>query len=59
MAEVLAKAVLLRGLPYQFDLIGGTGAEALVVDDTGRVLVSDGFTAFTGGVLPDPIPVPG
>jgi thiamine biosynthesis lipoprotein len=59
VAEVLAKAVLLRGLPYQFDLIGGTGAEALVVDDTGRVLVSDGFTAFTGGEVPGPIPVPG
>ena len=59
VAEVLAKAVLLRGLPHPFDLIGGTGAEALVVDDTGRVLVSDGFTAFTGGVLPGPIPVPG
>jgi hypothetical protein len=55
---VLAKAVLLRGLPYQFDLIGGTGAEALVVDDIGRVLVSAGFTAFTGGVVPEPIPVP-
>jgi thiamine biosynthesis lipoprotein len=57
VAEVLAKAVLLRGLPYQFDLIGGTGAQALVVDDTGRVLVSDGFSAFTGGVVPSPIPV--
>src|SRR5581483_11989433 len=58
VAEVLAKAVLLRGLPHQFDLIGGTGAEALVVDETGRVLVSDGFTAFTGGVTPSPVPVP-
>jgi hypothetical protein len=29
------------------------------VDDTGRVLVSDGFGAFTGGVTPTSIPVPG
>ncbi len=58
VAEVLAKAVLLRGLPYQFDLIGGTGAEALAVDDTGHVHLSSGLTAFTGGVSPQPIPVP-
>ena len=37
IAEVLAKAVLLRGSAHPFDLLGGTGAEALVVDDTGRV----------------------
>jgi FAD:protein FMN transferase len=58
VAEVLAKAVLLRGLPHQFDLIGGTGAEALVVDDTGHVHLSSGLAAFTGGVSPQSIPVP-
>jgi FAD:protein FMN transferase len=57
VAEVLAKAVLLRGLPHPFDLVGGTGAEALAVDTDGRVHVTPGLTAFTGGVLPTPIPI--
>ena len=57
VAEVLAKAVLLRGLPHPFDLVGGTGAEALAVDTEGRVHVTPGFTAFTGGVLPSSIPL--
>jgi FAD:protein FMN transferase len=57
VAEVLAKAVLLRGLPHPFDLVGGTGAEALAVDTGGRVHVTPGFTAFTGGVLPSSIPI--
>ena len=57
VAEVLAKAVLLRGLPHPFDLVGGTGAEALAVDTDGRVHVTPGFTAFTGGVLPSSIPI--
>jgi thiamine biosynthesis lipoprotein len=51
-AEVLAKAVLLRGSDHPFDILGGTGAEALAVTDDGRVLASPGFTAFTGGRLP-------
>jgi FAD:protein FMN transferase len=57
VAEVLAKAVLLRGLPHPFDLIGGTGAEALVVDVDGLVHVSPGLTAFTGGLVPTSIPI--
>jgi len=51
-AEILAKAVLLRGSAHPFDILGGTGAEALAVADDGRVLTSPGFTAFTGGRLP-------
>jgi hypothetical protein len=49
-SEILAKAVLLRGSRHPFDLIGGTAAVAITVDDLGRVQSSDGFTAFTGGV---------
>jgi thiamine biosynthesis lipoprotein len=51
-AEVLAKAVLLRGSAHPFDILGGTGAEALAVTEDGRVLTSCGFTAFTGGSQP-------
>jgi thiamine biosynthesis lipoprotein len=48
-AEVLAKAVLLRGSLHPFDLIEGSGAVALIVDDLGRVRASDGFAAFHRG----------
>lgn len=48
-AETLAKAVLLRGGPHPFDLIDGTGVEALIVDRDGNVACSPGFTRFTGG----------
>ncbi|MGE0879400.1 MAG: FAD:protein FMN transferase [Acidimicrobiia bacterium] len=46
VAEVLAKAVLLRGSAHPFDLIGGTGAAALVVGDDGRIQQSDQFDRF-------------
>ena len=45
-AEVLAKAVLLRGSAHPFDLIGGTGAAALIVGDDGRIQQSDQFDRF-------------
>jgi thiamine biosynthesis lipoprotein len=48
LAEVLATAVLLRRSAHPFDLLGGTGAQALVVDRDGRVERTDGFTAFVG-----------
>jgi len=48
-AEVLAKAVLLRGSQHPFDLIEGSGAVALIVDDLGRVRGSEGFQAFHSG----------
>jgi len=45
-AEVLAKAVLVRGSAHPFDLIEGTGAHALIVNERGVITVSDGFDAF-------------
>jgi hypothetical protein len=50
VAEVLAKAVLLAGSAHPFDLVGGTGAEALVVDDRGRITATDGFASYLDGV---------
>jgi len=53
MAEVLAKAELLRGSSRVFDLVGGTGAEALAVTAGGTVLVTAGFVQFVpGGAVP-------
>ena len=58
IAEVLAKAVLLRGSAHPFDLIDGLGAEALVVDDAGCVSGSGGLDAYLGGArLVDRIPL--
>jgi hypothetical protein len=45
-AEVLAKAVLLRGAAHPFDLIDGAGAEALVVDGHGGIRASEGFSRY-------------
>lgn len=47
-AEVLAKAVVLRGSAHPFDNLGGTGAEGLAVADDGRVVCTDGLGAFLG-----------
>ena len=53
-AEILAKSVLLRGSEHPFDLLGGTGAEAMCLDRDGRVQSTDGFAAFLGeAALPD------
>jgi thiamine biosynthesis lipoprotein len=51
-AEVLAKAVLLRGAEHPFDLIDGTGVEALIVTTSGHVRTTPGFARFTGEVPP-------
>ena len=48
VAEVLAKAVLLAGSAHPFDIVGGTGAEALVVDRDGRVQATAGVVGFLG-----------
>ena len=53
MAEVLAKAVLLAGFDHPFDLIGGTGADAIAIGVDGAVKATDGLAAFLGGT---PIP---
>ena len=50
IAEVLAKSVLLRGSMRAFDLIDPRVAQALVVDETGTIRTTPGFTAYTGGV---------
>jgi thiamine biosynthesis lipoprotein len=47
-AEVLAKAVLLRGSDHPFDIVGGTGAEALAVDRDGVIVATSGIGAFLG-----------
>jgi thiamine biosynthesis lipoprotein len=49
VAEVLAKAVLLRGSEHPFDILGGTGAEALAVTTAGDVLSTPGLGAYLGG----------
>lgn len=55
-AEVLAKAVLLRGSDYPFDILGGTGANGLAVDDAGRLQSTAGIRNYLGGQsLPDDI----
>ena len=54
MAEVLAKAELLRGTERLFDLVGGIGAEALAVTYDGRVIVTAGMRRFVGPAgIPD------
>jgi thiamine biosynthesis lipoprotein len=48
VAEVLAKAVLLAGAGHPLDIVGGTGAQALVVDDRGAIQSTPGLMEFTG-----------
>jgi thiamine biosynthesis lipoprotein len=48
-AEVLAKAVLLRGSAQAFDLVAGLGADALTVDRGGAIRATPGLAAFLGG----------
>lgn len=56
-AEVLSTAVLLRGSPDCFDILGGTGAEALAVTVTGEIRSTPGLAAFLGGArLPAGLP---
>ncbi len=55
IAEVLAKAVLLRGSQRAFDIVAD-GVQALTVDATGAIRTTPGFAAFTGTTsLPDDI----
>ena len=50
IAEVLAKAVLLRGSKRAFDIIDGTGVQALTIDSDGTIRITPGFQQFTGAV---------
>ena len=52
VAEALTKSVLLRRADVAFDVVEGAAAEALAVDDRGRVLTTAGLVAFTGGIRP-------
>jgi thiamine biosynthesis lipoprotein len=54
IAEVLAKAVLLRGADRAFQLLAGTGVEGLAVTTGGTVLASPGLGAFRAGTGPLP-----
>ena len=63
MAEVLAKAVLLRGAARAFDLLDPSVVDALTVDTDGTVRATPGLAAHLGGVaLPArvaaPVPTP-
>jgi FAD:protein FMN transferase len=58
-AEVLAKAVVLRGFAHPFDILGGTRAEGLAVSDRGDVVATPGLGAYTGGAaIPTRVVVP-
>ena len=52
LAEVLTKSVLLRRSEVAFDVVDGTAAEALAVDERGRVLVTGGLRAYLGASDP-------
>lgn len=59
LAEVMAKAVLLRGAAGAFDLLD-VGTAAIAVGHDGRVHATSNFTAFTGGVpVPPTVAQPG
>ncbi|MDQ1437497.1 MAG: FAD:protein transferase [Acidimicrobiaceae bacterium] len=56
-AEVLAKAVLLRGSLHPFDILGPGLGQALVVSKDGRVQATPGLAAYLGGAaLPTRLP---
>ena len=56
VAEVLAKAVLLAGSAHPFDIIGGTGAQAMAVDSLGGISASPGFGEYhRPGALAGPL----
>jgi thiamine biosynthesis lipoprotein len=52
IAEVLAKALVLRGAPARFDDVEAAGAAALSVDDDGHVAASARITEFLAEPLP-------
>jgi thiamine biosynthesis lipoprotein len=52
LAEALTKSVLLRRSEVAFDVVEGTAAEALAVDDSGRVLTTPGLQAYLGDAEP-------
>lgn len=58
-AEVMAKAVLLRGAARAFDIVDPAECNALTVDHDGVVQFTEGLPAFAGGaVLPTRVAYP-
>lgn len=51
-AEVMAKAVLLAGAEHPFDILGGTGIEAIASDRDGYVVATPGLRAYLGAGRP-------
>lgn len=49
-AEVLAKALVLRGSQRAFDVVDPAVAAGLTVDGGGTVRTTPGFSAYTGGI---------
>ncbi len=49
-AEVLAKAVLLAGAAHAFDILGGTGTQAVVIARDGGIQSTPGLSDYLGGV---------
>lgn len=59
IAEVMAKAVLLRGSVRAFDIIDDSRVQALTIDTSGAVRTTPGFQLFAGGTtLPTDINEP-
>ncbi len=57
IAEVLAKAVLLRGSARSFDIVDGDLVQALTVDSSGVIRTTPGFQVFAGAIpLPTSLP---
>jgi len=48
MAEVLAQGRVVARSTRVFDLVGGTGAEAIAVTEAGNLLATAGFRKFVG-----------
>jgi thiamine biosynthesis lipoprotein len=54
IAEVMAKAVLLRGSVRAFDIVDDACVQALTIDDAGVIRTTPGFALFAGDT---PLPI--
>jgi thiamine biosynthesis lipoprotein len=50
MAEVMAKAILLRGSQRAFDIVDDSQVQALTIDVAGGVRITPGFRQFTAAI---------
>ena len=53
LAEALATAVMLAPAEHPFDVLGGTGAEGLAIDDDGRATATAGLDAYVAPRAPE------